>query len=97
MPTIEPWPPVRTSIKADLRCASVAAASVLAKTTRDAMMIELASAHPEYGWDENKGYASAKHRAALLAHGPTPYHYVEVTGLQPGTTYCIATASSMAT
>ena len=76
VPTIEPWPPVRTAIKADLRCASVAAASVLAKTTRDAMMIGLADEHPEYGWHENKGYASVQHRAALLEHGPTPYHRV---------------------
>lgn len=76
VPTIEPWPPVRTAIKADLRCASVAAASVLAKTTRDAIMVRLAEEHPEYGWHENKGYASLQHRAALLEHGPTPYHRV---------------------
>jgi ribonuclease HII len=66
--------PVRTEIKADLRCASVAAASVLAKTTRDAYMVRLAADHPEYGWEINKGYATPRHRAALRAIGPSPYH-----------------------
>lgn len=65
---------VTTRIKADLTCASVAAASVLAKTTRDAMMIELAATHPAYAWDVNKGYASPEHRAALLEHGPCAQH-----------------------
>ena len=51
-----------TQVKADLTCASVAAASVLAKTTRDAMMVDLARAHPHFGWDANKGYASDEHR-----------------------------------
>lgn len=67
-------PPVVTKVKADLTCASVAAASVLAKTTRDAMMRELASAHPVFGWDENKGYASDQHREALRRHGPCEHH-----------------------
>ncbi len=68
------FPPVRTQIKADLRCASVAAASVLAKTTRDAYMTGLAADHPEYGWEVNKGYATPHHRAALRRLGPSPYH-----------------------
>jgi ribonuclease HII len=67
-------PAIRTRVKADLTCASVAAASVLAKTTRDALMVELASSHPEYGWEINKGYATPFHRAALRTHGATPYH-----------------------
>lgn len=67
-------PPVTTRIKADLRCASVAAASVLAKTSRDAIMVGLAQQFPAYCWDENKGYASPEHRAALLAHGPCVQH-----------------------
>ena len=66
--------PCRTRIKADLTCASVAAASVLAKTTRDTLMTELAGEYPTYGWDLNKGYASPEHRAALLAHGACPHH-----------------------
>jgi ribonuclease HII len=67
-------PPVRTRIKADLTCASVAAASVLAKTARDALMVELSGEHPEYGWDVNKGYATPYHRAALRRLGPTEHH-----------------------
>lgn len=67
-------PPVRTMIKADMRCAAVAAASVLAKTTRDDLMVALAAEHPQYGWDVNKGYAAPDHIAALTAHGPTPHH-----------------------
>ncbi len=67
-------PPVTTRIKADLRCASVAAASVLAKTERDAMMTEFAKTYPEFGWDENKGYASPAHQTALAELGPCPLH-----------------------
>ena len=69
-------PTVRTRIKADLTCASVAAASVLAKATRDAYMVGLAPEHPEYGWEVNKGYATPYHRAALRRFGPSPYHRV---------------------
>ena len=61
-------------VKADLTCASVAAASVLAKCERDAMMVELAQQHPAYGWDGNKGYALAEHMAALGEHGPSALH-----------------------
>ena len=67
-------PPVRTLIKADLRCAAVAAASILAKTERDAIMVRLAQEHPEYGWAENKGYSAPEHLAALRRLGPTPHH-----------------------
>ena len=70
----DPFPPVRTEVKADLRCASVAAASVLAKTTRDAYMAALAQDHPQYGWEINKGYATPGHRAALRSAGPSPHH-----------------------
>lgn len=67
-------PPVRTMIKADLRCSSVAAASVLAKVTRDAMMVELASDFPDYGWEHNKGYAAPEHQDALRTLGPSIHH-----------------------
>lgn len=67
-------PPVTTMIKADLKCSSVAAASVLAKVTRDAMMVEYAREHTAYGWAENKGYAAPEHLAALAAGGPCPLH-----------------------
>ncbi|THJ66957.1 ribonuclease HII [Arthrobacter echini] len=66
--------PVHTRIKADLTCLSVAAASVLAKVERDALMVSLAAHHPSFGWDVNKGYATEGHRAAIDAAGPTGYH-----------------------
>lgn len=69
-----PLPKVLTRVKADRTCASVAAASVLAKCERDALMVELASEHPEYGWHENKGYASPEHIAALRTWGPCDLH-----------------------
>ena len=58
----------------DRTCASVAAASVLAKCERDAMMTELAAAHPAYRWQENKGYSAPEHLAALREHGPSVLH-----------------------
>jgi ribonuclease HII len=69
-------PVVRTRVKADLTCASVAAASVLAKASRDAFMVGLARENPGYGWEVNKGYATPFHRAALRRLGPSPYHRV---------------------
>ena len=67
-------PPVRTMVKADLRCASVAAASVLAKVERDALMVALAQRYAGYGWESNKGYASASHLEALRRMGPCEEH-----------------------
>jgi ribonuclease HII len=67
-------PPVTTMVKADLRCSTVAAASVLAKVERDAMMIRLAGSHPGYGWELNKGYAAPDHLAALTQMGPCALH-----------------------
>jgi ribonuclease HII len=65
---------VVTRVKADQQCASVAAASVLAKVTRDAYMVELAKQFPEFGWASNKGYACAEHLTALAKSGPTRHH-----------------------
>ncbi len=65
---------VRTLVKADVQCASVAAASVLAKCERDALMRELAVEHPAYAWQQNKGYATAAHVRALTQHGPSVLH-----------------------
>ena len=67
-------PAVHTRVKADLSCASVAAASVVAKCRRDAEMTTLATVHPEYGWVGNKGYGSSQHVAALTSRGPSPLH-----------------------
>lgn len=65
---------VTLKVKADLTCASVAAASVIAKVARDRHMIELADLYPWYGWQANKGYAAPEHRAALLEVGPCAEH-----------------------
>lgn len=61
-------------IKGDGRFASIAAASVLAKTRRDAIMRELHEAYPDYGWDRNKGYGTVAHREAIRQFGMSPYH-----------------------
>ncbi|WP_309071749.1 ribonuclease HII [Arthrobacter sp.] len=66
--------PVHTRIKADLQCLSVAAASVLAKVERDRLMVEIAQEYPGYGWEINKGYATAAHRAAIDELGPCVEH-----------------------
>ncbi|MGC8511386.1 MAG: ribonuclease HII [Acidimicrobiales bacterium] len=71
---LDDLPAVVTMVRADVSCAAVAAASVLAKTTRDALMSELARQFPHYGWHENKGYATEEHRRALAEFGPTPLH-----------------------
>jgi ribonuclease HII len=66
--------PVYTRIKADLTCAGVAGASVLAKTERDGMLRRLAVDYPNYLFDINKGYGTAEHVAALRKHGPSEVH-----------------------
>lgn len=65
---------VVTQVKADLRCAAVAAASVLAKVERDTLMVDLAQRCPGYGWDLNKGYSAPDHLAALRRLGPSRLH-----------------------
>lgn len=65
---------VSLKIKADMTCASVAAASVIAKVARDRHMVELSRAYPWYGWHSNKGYAAPEHRAALVEMGPCEEH-----------------------
>lgn len=69
-------PPVRTQIKGDLTCSSVAAASVLAKVDRDAQMQDLDLRFPAYGWAANKGYGAPGHQEAIRAHGVTEFHRV---------------------
>ena len=65
---------VRTRVKADRDCASVAAASVVAKVHRDRMMIDYDGRYPGYGWSGNKGYGSAEHYAAIDSLGPSELH-----------------------
>ncbi|MCD9145571.1 ribonuclease HII [Streptomyces albireticuli] len=69
----DPWK-VRTVIKGDQSCVVVAAASVIAKVRRDAMMAELGMEFAEFGFCDNAGYPSPVHRTALEALGPTPHH-----------------------
>ena len=64
----------KTIIKGDGLFFSIAAASVLAKTFRDELMEKIHREYPDYGWNRNKGYATAFHRNAILKHGITPYH-----------------------
>lgn len=73
---VHPGWTVVTRTKADRDCASVAAASVVAKVARDAHMVRLHTTWPAYGWADNKGYGSAAHRTAIAAHGVTPEHRV---------------------
>jgi ribonuclease HII len=58
----------------DAKCRSIAAASIVAKVTRDRIMADHAKAHPGYGWERNKGYPTPEHYAALKQLGPTPLH-----------------------
>lgn len=66
--------PSTTVIKGDGKYMHIAAASVLAKTYRDDFMSQIAKEHPEYDWENNQGYPTKKHRAAIRKYGPTPYH-----------------------
>ena len=66
--------PVRTVVKGDSLSASIAAASVLAKVTRDDIMLEMAEKYPEYGFEVHKGYGTKAHYEALRAHGHSPIH-----------------------
>ncbi|MBS0471737.1 MAG: ribonuclease HII [Proteobacteria bacterium] len=66
--------PCDTLIEGDAKSVSIAAASIIAKVTRDRMMAALHDDHPGYGWLSNKGYGTPEHLAALTRHGATPHH-----------------------
>jgi ribonuclease HII len=66
--------PVRCVIKGDGKSLSIAAASIIAKVTRDRIMSDLAIRYPEFGWERNAGYGTAEHQAALARLRPTPEH-----------------------
>jgi ribonuclease HII len=66
--------PVKTVIKGDSLSASIAAASILAKVTRDDLMLEAAKEYPQYAFDVHKGYGTKAHYEALAAYGPSPIH-----------------------
>lgn len=67
------WP-FETVVRGDQRCTSIAAASILAKISRDRLMRRLHRKYPVYRWQTNVGYPTPEHYAALAAHGPTPHH-----------------------
>ena len=64
----------RCEVKGDARFQAISAASIFAKTERDRLMTALHEEFPHYGWDRNMGYPSTGHRAAIEAHGPSPWH-----------------------
>jgi len=66
--------PHETIVKGDSKYLSIAAASILAKTHRDELMLQLHVEYPAYSWDKNKAYPTLKHRAAIRANGTTPFH-----------------------
>lgn len=72
---VRPFPIEHTAlVGGDGRSASIAAASVIAKVTRDRIMLEMETRHPEYGFARHKGYGTALHLARLKEHGPCPLH-----------------------
>lgn len=72
---LPPWDgPGEAIIKGDRRVASIAAASIIAKVTRDRLMARLGQTYPAYGFDRHAGYPTAAHRAALTQFGPCPFH-----------------------
>ena len=66
--------PARCVIKGDAKCADIAAASVLAKVTRDRYMLEMAEKYPQYHFEQHKGYGTKQHDEALREFGPSPIH-----------------------
>lgn len=75
-----PW---KTFVKGDGRFANIAAASILAKTHRDEYMRKLHEEYPMYHWDVNKGYPTKAHRQAIEKYGPSPYHRMSFTLIDP--------------
>ena len=66
--------PSRCIVGGDGKCADIAAASVLAKVTRDRYMLQMAELYPEYGFEKHKGYGTKAHYEAIRAYGPSPIH-----------------------
>lgn len=66
--------PIKCVVGGDGKCLSIAAASIIAKVTRDRIMMKYDSLYPQYGFARHKGYGTASHKAALAKHGPSPIH-----------------------
>lgn len=84
---------VKTVIGGDALSLSIAAASIIAKVTRDRLMSELARDYPGYGWEHNAGYGTAIHQSALVSLGVTPHHrrsFAPVRALLEATELCVA-------
>ena len=75
--------PQTAIIKGDARSFSIAAASILAKVTRDRLMLDWAKKYPAYGFEVHKGYGTAKHLAAITQNGPCPIHRHSFAPLKP--------------
>jgi ribonuclease HII len=88
------WPH-KAVVKADYRVHCVACASILAKVCRDTLMDRLHPRYPAYGWDQNKGYATDDHRAAVGRHGPSPHHRLSFEGVlaAPASVESVASAA----
>lgn len=74
--------PQSAVIKGDGRSYAIAAASILAKVSRDRLMVDLHEAWPEYGFDRHKGYGTKAHREAIAEHGPCPHHRSSFAGVR---------------
>ncbi len=74
--------PQLSIVKGDRLSFSVAAAGIIAKVTRDKIMMELHKEFPEYGFDQHKGYATREHKQAILRHGPSPVHRLSFKGVR---------------
>ncbi len=74
--------PQRSIIKGDARCLSIAAASIIAKVTRDRLMCQLHEQYPHYGFDQHKGYGTAAHLEALQIHGASAVHRVSFSPIK---------------
>lgn len=82
--------PIEAVVKGDSKVASVAAASIIAKVTRDRIMADLAEMHPEYGFERHKGYPTKEHLEALKKYGPTDQHRLSFAPLKNLYNYCKA-------
>jgi len=73
----------RLIVGGDATSTSIAAASIIAKVTRDRLMVHLAENHAGFGWEHNRGYGTAHHRLALTLLGPTPHHRRSFAPIRP--------------